>query len=103
MVSHLINRATHFEPFVHCHVLLVQLTPTDRMTECVYPNGIESFENSLSPAPVRRIDVLGKGRAALEFENTSMGLAMDSQDIDYYTRLFTEDLKRNPTGWFSRI
>ncbi len=50
-----------------------------------------------APEPVQVIDLLGRGRTALEEMNLVLGLAMDAQDIEYYFHLFTEILRRNPT------
>ncbi|KAF3457729.1 hypothetical protein FNV43_RR02387 [Rhamnella rubrinervis] len=69
----------------------------DRMTECVYTQKLTSFETSLVPEEVRYIPVLENGRKALEDINQEMGLAFDEQDIQYYTRLFRKEIKRNPT------
>jgi phosphoribosylformylglycinamidine synthase len=40
---------------------------------------------------------LEEGKAALEKLNKEMGLALDEWDIEYYTNLFTDKVKRNPT------
>jgi phosphoribosylformylglycinamidine synthase len=69
----------------------------DRMTECPYPAALETFEHGIKPEPVRTIPVVERGRLALEHENRSMGLAFDDWDLDYYTRLFREDVGRDPT------
>lgn len=69
----------------------------DRMTECVYSHRLTSFETSVVPEEVLYIPVMEKGRKALEEINEKMGLAFDEQDLQYYTRLFVEDIKRNPT------
>ncbi|CAI7797223.1 unnamed protein product [Closterium sp. NIES-53] len=39
-----------------------------------------------------------EGRKALEQVNKEMGLAFDEWDLDYYTRLFREDIGRDPTN-----
>lgn len=69
----------------------------DRMTECVYTERLTSFETSVVPEEVRYVPVMEKGRKALEEINQEMGLAFDEQDLQYYTQLFKEDIKRNPT------
>ncbi|KDO69154.1 hypothetical protein CISIN_1g000572mg [Citrus sinensis] len=69
----------------------------DRMTECVYTEKLTSFETSVVPEEVRFVPVMENGRKALEEINQEMGLAFDEQDLQYYTRLFKEDIKRNPT------
>ncbi|GER34934.1 phosphoribosylformylglycinamidine synthase family protein [Striga asiatica] len=70
----------------------------DRMTECIYNEKLTSFENNMVPEEVRYIPVMEKGRKALEEINDEMGLAFDEQDLQYYTRLFMDDIKRNPTN-----
>ncbi|XP_075141937.1 phosphoribosylformylglycinamidine synthase isoform X2 [Leptodactylus fuscus] len=69
----------------------------DRMTECVYPEPVRSFEISVRPEKVYEVDVIGQGRAALEKANTELGLAFDSWDLDYYTALF-QRVGRNPSS-----
>ncbi|KAL6178387.1 hypothetical protein ACLB2K_049905 [Fragaria x ananassa] len=69
----------------------------DRMTECVYTQQLTSFETSVVPDKVHHIPVMERGREALEEINQEMGLAFDEQDLQYYTRLFKEEIKRNPT------
>ncbi|KAG2730347.1 hypothetical protein I3843_01G282100 [Carya illinoinensis] len=70
----------------------------DRMTECVYTHKLASFETNVVPEEVRYIPIMEKGRKALEEINQEMGLAFDEQDLKYYTRLFREEIKRNPTN-----
>ncbi|CAI5512570.1 unnamed protein product [Closterium sp. Naga37s-1] len=70
----------------------------DRMTECVYESRLETFVTDAAPAPVVRIPVMKEGRKALEQVNKEMGLAFDEWDLDYYTRLFREDIGRDPTN-----
>ena len=69
----------------------------DRMTECTYPEPLTSFEVGVEPRPVRNIPVLEEGRPALEKINSELGLAFDDWDLDYYTELFSERMRRNPT------
>ncbi|MGB5528012.1 MAG: phosphoribosylformylglycinamidine synthase [Gemmatimonadota bacterium] len=69
----------------------------DRMTECAYPATLETFEHGIEPEPVRTIPVVEDGRFALERVNRSMGLAFDDWDLDYYTRLFQDEVGRDPT------
>jgi phosphoribosylformylglycinamidine synthase len=38
-----------------------------------------------------------QGRAALERVNKEKGLGFDAFDLDFYTKLFTEQLRRDPT------
>ncbi|MEE9133055.1 MAG: phosphoribosylformylglycinamidine synthase [Gemmatimonadota bacterium] len=70
----------------------------DRMTECPYPEPLESFEAGVEPEPTLEIPLLEEGRAALERVNREMGLAFDDWDLDYYTDLFVNKVGRNPTN-----
>ncbi|KAK4403285.1 putative phosphoribosylformylglycinamidine synthase, chloroplastic/mitochondrial [Sesamum angolense] len=70
----------------------------DRMTECIYSQKLTSFETNVVPEVVRYIPVMEKGRKALEEINEEMGLAFDEQDLKYYTKLFMDDIQRNPTN-----
>jgi len=72
-------------------------TRLDQMTEEHYPNGIENFDTGLAPEDVRVIDLMGRGKAALEEVNNTLGLGMDARDLEYYQHLFVEVLRRNPT------
>ena len=45
---------------------------------------------------VEHVDVLGKGRAALEVANKEFGLALSDDEIDYLVAAF-QNLKRNPS------
>ena len=70
----------------------------DRMTECLYPNPLTTFETGIKPELVRVIPLRKEGRAALEKINREMGLGLDDWDLDYYTNLFVNDIKRDPTN-----
>ena len=70
----------------------------DRMTECEYPSPLLSFETGAEPEPVSEIPIIQEGRAALEHVNKTMGLAFDEWDLDYYTDLFLDHFRRNPTN-----
>jgi len=70
----------------------------DRMTECPYAEPLASFASGVEPEAVSEVPVLTKGAAALEQINREMGLAFDEWDITYYTRLFADTLRRNPTN-----
>ena len=69
----------------------------DRMTECVYPNGITSFESHGEPEKWTTVPLLAEGRQALEKLSKEKGLGFDEQDIEMYLNLFRDDLKRDPT------
>lgn len=74
----------------------------DRMTECRYtPENIpkNSFNEKLvKKEDLREIDILGKGINALKEIDEELGLAFDEADLKYYTNLFKNVLKRNPTN-----
>eukprot|EP00026_Physarum_polycephalum_P000814 Phypoly_transcript_00815.p1 GENE.Phypoly_transcript_00815~~Phypoly_transcript_00815.p1 ORF type:complete len:1325 (+),score=193.92 Phypoly_transcript_00815:32-4006(+) len=69
----------------------------DKMTECLYPSPLTTFDTGVSPKAVRSIPVLKEGRVALERLNKEMGLAFDEHDINLYTDIFQNVLKRDPT------
>ncbi|KAG1363665.1 hypothetical protein COCNU_11G004920 [Cocos nucifera] len=65
----------------------------DRMPECVYPHKLISFRTNAVPEAVSVVPVIERGREALEEINLKMGLTFDEQDLQYYTRLFRDDVK----------
>ena len=67
----------------------------DRMTEGVYLELDDLFLHR-PPAPGRAFDVLGKGVAALEEANRSMGLALSGEEIRYLCDSYVK-AGRNPT------
>ena len=69
----------------------------DRMTECVYERPLESFQADAVMTSVTTIPILSKGSEALRLVNEEMGLGFDDWDIDFYTDMFHEKLKRDPT------
>lgn len=74
----------------------------DRMTECRYtPENIpkSSFNEKLTKKEhIKEIDVLSRGAEALKDIDKELGLAFDEADLNYYTNLFQNVLKRNPTN-----
>ncbi|KAL1505862.1 hypothetical protein ABEB36_005322 [Hypothenemus hampei] len=74
----------------------------DRMTECPYTvenlpknsfnEKLEKIEN------IKHVDVLKKGVQALKEIDQELGLAFDEADLVYYSNLFKNVLKRNPTN-----
>lgn len=70
----------------------------DRMTECPYPETLQTFETGIAPEPTFSIPLIEEGRPALERINREMGLAFDEWDLNYYTDLFLDQIKRNPTN-----
>lgn len=76
---------------------------SDRMTECRYTdeNIPKNSFNERLPKEKESwfyVPVLKQGRQALQEVNSKMGLAFDNWDLDYYTDLFTNILKRDPTS-----
>jgi len=69
----------------------------DRMTECPYPEPLSTFDPGVAAAPWSRVPVSAEGRTALERVNRELGLAFDDHDLDYYTALFSDRLRRDPT------
>ena len=70
----------------------------DRMTEAVLPS-LESagaLFRVQEPAPMASVDVLGGGREALVAADTSLGLALAEDEVDYLVQAF-ESLGRNPS------
>jgi len=70
----------------------------DRMTECPYPAPLTTFDSGVEPEAVKVVPLVEEGRAALERINDEMGLAFDEWDLKYYTDLFLDHIKRNPTN-----
>lgn len=70
----------------------------DRMTECIYEATLRGFDTDIVPEPLYYVPVLEQGRSALEEINQKLGLGFDDWDLEYYTRLFKDELKRNPTN-----
>ena len=70
----------------------------DRMTESVMFEraGASGLFTELHGAPLQTIDVLAGGKAALEAANSTFGLALAADEIDYLVGAFTQ-LQRNPT------
>jgi phosphoribosylformylglycinamidine synthase len=70
----------------------------DRMTETVLRSADEAqaLFTELEGRPLESIDMIGKGRAALEQANREMGLALADDEIDYLYDAFGR-AKRNPT------
>jgi phosphoribosylformylglycinamidine synthase len=70
----------------------------DRMTESVLPSRDDAAHlfDEQPGKPMEHVDVLGRGKAALEVANKDFGLALSDDEIDYLVAAFT-GLKRNPT------
>jgi phosphoribosylformylglycinamidine synthase len=85
------------EPMTDEQVGVILAEVHDRMTECEYPEPLRTFETGIEPVPVGTVPVLEEGRDALERVNREMGLAFDEWDLEYYTRLFRDEIGRDPT------
>jgi len=70
----------------------------DRMTECLYPKPLTTFETGIKPEPVFLVPLIEEGKEALKKINITIGLGLDDWDIDYYYNLFVNDMRRNPTN-----
>jgi phosphoribosylformylglycinamidine synthase len=70
----------------------------DRMTETVLRSADEAqtLFSELEGRPLEAVDILAKGRLALEQANRDMGLALAEDEIDYLLDAFTR-VQRNPT------
>ena len=70
----------------------------DRMTETVLPSfdAADALFHHVPPAPLTTIDVLARGRDAIEEANRAFGLALAPDEIDYLVAYFTGH-RRNPT------
>ena len=70
----------------------------DKMTEselCSIDEAHSIFDD-FEPRPFAHVDILSKGKSALEHANTTLGLALSDGEMDYLVDNFTT-LKRNPT------
>jgi len=83
---YLVPEGEEVEPFVASH--------HDRMTECLYPEPLTSFETGITPEPVYEVDLMGKGPEAL---TEIPGISMDEWDRNFYYDYFVKRLGRNPT------
>ena len=77
-------------------IILSQLH--DRMTEQRYLRPLTSFDTTVPKNDWFEVDIMNKGTDALREIDRRLGLAFDEQDIVYYTHLFKDVLKRNPTS-----
>ena len=70
----------------------------DRMTQSVFAQRADASRlfNAQSGKPMQRIDVLGRGRAALAAANVEFGLALSDDELEYLVAAFTT-LARNPS------
>ena len=70
----------------------------DRMTEQEYSKPLTSFQLPSDPKKWVEVDILTRGREALIEIDRELGLSFDEQDMLYYTNLFKDVLRRNPTS-----
>lgn len=77
----------------------IEMMLYDRMTQSLFYNlaKAQHLFDDHEPAPLNHVDVMGKGREALESANREFGFALSSQDIDYLMDAYVNVLKRNPT------
>ena len=70
----------------------------DRMTETALPTRADTAAlfDEREAEPMERVDVLGRGRVAIEEADTAYGLALSDDEVDYLVEAFT-GLRRNPT------
>jgi phosphoribosylformylglycinamidine synthase len=70
----------------------------DRMTESVAfeSDAARRLFDTREGAPLAHVDVLGRGRAALDAANADWGLALSADEIDYLVEAFAK-LGRNPS------
>lgn len=66
----------------------------DRMTECVYPAPLTTFETGVTPEPVYEVDLKSKGPDGLL---DIPGISMDQWDRELYYDYFVKRCGRNPT------
>lgn len=77
----------------------IEMMLYDRMTQSLFYDlaKAQHLFDDHEPAPLNHVDVMGKGREALESANREFGFALSSQDIDYLMNAYVNELKRNPT------
>jgi phosphoribosylformylglycinamidine synthase len=70
----------------------------DRMTEAALPTRADAAAlfDEREAEPMERVDVLGRGRVAIEEADTAYGLALSDDEVDYLVEAFT-GLRRNPS------
>lgn len=77
----------------------IEMMLYDRMTQSLFYDlaKAQHLFDDHEPATLNHVDVMGKGREALESANREFGFALSSQDIDYLMDAYVNALKRNPT------
>ena len=66
----------------------------DRMTECLYPAPLNSFDSGIVPEPVYEIPLKERGPDVLK---EIPGISMDEWDRNFYYEYFVKKHDRNPT------
>jgi phosphoribosylformylglycinamidine synthase len=66
----------------------------DRMTECLYPEPLSTFETGIIPEKVSEVPLMEKGPSALQ---EIPGISMDEWDRNFYYDYFVTKHGRNPT------
>jgi phosphoribosylformylglycinamidine synthase len=66
----------------------------DRMTECLYPEPLSTFETGITPEEAYEVPLKEKGAAALQ---EIPGISMDEWDRNFYHDYFVTKHDRNPT------
>lgn len=84
-------------PLLAAQLATVSQALHDAMIETVYPEPLTEFEIGPPPAPLRVVPLASGGIEELRRINRELGLAMDEQDLVRFCRLFTEQLRRDPT------
>ncbi len=83
---YLVPEGVELQQFIDAH--------HDRMTECVYPEPLTTFETGIIPEAVYEIDLKSKGPdGLLEIP----GISMDEWDRNFYYEYFVQKHDRNPT------
>ena len=79
------------------HKDIIKAEVHDRMTQMVLdtPDDAQCLFEHSEDKPLQVVDILSKGRIALETANTQLGLALADDEIDYLQESF-EKLGRNP-------
>lgn len=70
----------------------------DRMTESALPSveAAGALLDEREAEPMEHVDVMGRGRVAIEEADKAYGLALSDDEVDYLVEAFT-GLRRNPT------
>ncbi len=89
-----VERSRRFLVPEHEDILQFVNTHHDRMTECLYPRPITSFESGIAAEAVYEVDLQSQGPDGLL---AIPGISMDERDRQLYYDYFVEKQGRNPT------